>query len=215
MSEEPGEFASPADIRAVLIDVDGVLRVWESGQVASIEQRYGVPPGMLTEIAYERERFGPALLGEITDDDWRASVAAALVPVCGDVTNAIACVVDWSARLGLIDPDVLDIIEELRAQGRSVGLIANATDRLQQDLASLRVQDQVDAVIDSAHCGVAKPDAGIFETAAEILAVQPEQCLYVGARPEHVAGAERTGMMGHLYTGVPGLRDMLAALAAD
>jgi putative hydrolase of the HAD superfamily len=212
---EPVEFASPARVRAVLIDVDGVLRVWESGQIAAIEERYGVPSGMLSEIAYERERFGPALLGEITDDDWRASVAAALVPVCGDVTKAIACVVDWSARLGLIDPDVLDIIEELRGRGLPVGLIANATDRLQKDLVSLRVQDQIDAVIDSAHCGFAKPDAGIFEAAAGILAVRPEQCLYVGARPEHVAGAERTGMMGHLYTGVPGLREMLAALPAD
>jgi putative hydrolase of the HAD superfamily len=170
---------------------------------------------MLSEIAYERERFGPALLGEVTDDDWRAAVAAALVPVCGDVTKAIACVVDWSARLGLIDPDVLDVIDELRGGGRPVALIANATDRLQKDLASLRVNDQVDAVVDSAHCGIAKPDAGIFQAAAEILSVAPEQCLYIGARPEHVAGAERTGMIGHLYTGVPGLREMLAALPAD
>jgi putative hydrolase of the HAD superfamily len=202
-------------VRAVLLDVDGVLRVWESGQIAAIEKRYGVPAGMLTEIAYERDRFGPALLGQITDDDWRAAVAAALVPVCGDVKKAIACVVDWSARLGLIDPDVLDLVEELRGQGLTVGLIANATDRLQKDLASLRVEDKVDAIVDSAHVGVAKPDAGIFERAAEILAVQPERCLYVGARAEHVAGAERTGMMGHLYSGVPGLREMLAALPAD
>jgi putative hydrolase of the HAD superfamily len=202
-------------VRAVLLDVDGVLRVWESGQIAAIEKRYGVPAGMLTEIAYERDRFGPALLGQITDDDWRAAVAAALVPVCGDVKKAIACVVDWSARLGLIDPDVLDLVEELRGQGLAVGLIANATDRLQKDLASLRVEDKVDAIVDSAHVGVAKPDAGIFERAAEILAVQPERCLYVGARAEHVAGAERTGMMGHLYSGVPGLREMLAALPAD
>jgi putative hydrolase of the HAD superfamily len=202
-------------VAAVLLDVDGVLRVWESGQIAAIEKRYGVPAGMLTEIAYERDRFGPALLGQITDDDWRAAVAAALVPVCGDVKKAIACVVDWSARLGLIDPDVLDLIQELRAEGLTVGLIANATDRLQKDLASLRVEDKVDAIVDSAHVGVAKPDAGIFERAAQILAVTPEQCLYVGARAEHVAGAERTGMMGHLYSGVPGLRDMLAALPAD
>lgn len=199
-------------IRAVLFDVDGVLRVWESGQIAAIEGKYGLPAGKLSEIAYERDRFGPALLGRITDDDWRAAVAAALVPLCGDVATAISCVVDWSARLGLIDPEVLEVVDEQRSGGRQVGLIANATDRLQQDLAQLRVEDRVDAIVDSAHEGVAKPDAGIFERAAEILGVRIESCLYIGARAEHVAGAERTGMMGHLYTGVPGLREQLAAL---
>jgi putative hydrolase of the HAD superfamily len=200
-------------IRAVLFDVDGVLRVWESGQIAAIEGKYGLPAGKLSEIAYERDRFGPALLGRITDDDWRAAVAAALVPLCGDVTTAISCVVDWSARLGLIDPEVLEVVDEQRSGGRQVGLIANATDRLQQDLAQLRVEDRVDAIVDSAHEGVAKPDAGIFERAAEILGVRIESCLYIGARAEHVAGAERTGMMGHLYTGVPGLREQLATLS--
>src|SRR5882757_1411922 len=114
-------------VRAVLFDVDGVLRVWEAGQTAEIERRYGVPVGKLSEIAYERDRFGPALLGEISDDDWRASVAAAMVEVCGDVDEAIGCVVDWSARLGLIDPEVSEMMAQLRSDGLLVGLIANAT----------------------------------------------------------------------------------------
>lgn len=205
-------MSSASRVRALLVDVDGVLRVWEFGQVAAIEERYDLPVGTLSEVPYERDRFGPALLGQITDDDWRASVAAALVPICGDVTKAISAVVDWSARLGLIDPEVLEVIDEQRSAGLQVGLIANATDRLQQDLVNLRVEDRVDVVVDSAHEGVAKPDAGIFERAAEILGVRTQACLYVGARAEHVAGAERTGMMGHLYTGVPGLREALAAL---
>lgn len=201
-------------VRAVLIDVDGVLRVWEAGQAAAIERRYGVPEGKLSEIAYDIDRFGPALLGQISDEDWRAAVAAAMVPVCGSVEKAIACVVDWSARLGLIDPDVADLIAQLRSDGVAVGLIANATTRLQQDLVSLRVTEKVDAIVDSAHVGVAKPDAGIFLRAAEILEVSPENCLYVGVRSEHVAGAERTGMMGHLYGGVQGLRETLDRLPA-
>jgi len=201
-------------VKAALFDVDGVLRVWEAGQTARIEKRYGVPAGKLSEIAYERDRFGPALLGQISDEDWRASVAAAMVEVCGDVSKAIGCVVDWSARLGLVDPDVSAVIAELRSDGISVGLIANATSRLQEDLVRLQVREKVDAVVDSAHEGVAKPDAAIFLRAAEILEVPPRSCLYVGARAEHVAGAERIGMMGHLYVGVPGLRDRLEQLAA-
>lgn len=210
MSERSEPIIGTAALGALLLDVDGVLRVWESGQTAAIERRYGVPAGKLSEVAYDRDRFGPALLGRISDDDWRASVAAAMVEVCGDIESAIGCVVDWSARLGMIDPEVAALIAELRSDGVRVGLIANATTRLQEDLVSLRMTDRVDAIVDSAHLGVAKPDAEIFLRAAEILGVPPERCLYVGARAEHVAGAERTGMMGHLYVGAQGLRDELA-----
>jgi putative hydrolase of the HAD superfamily len=199
-------------IKAFLFDVDGVLRLWDGRQVHAIELAYGLAPGTLTEVAYEPDRFGPALLGRITDQDWRAAVAAALVPLCGDVSKAIDCVVDWSARHGHIDVEVLDVITGLRAEGLAVGLIANATDRLRFDLVELEVAEKVDTIVDSAHEGVAKPDAGIFLRAAEILEVDPERCLYVGARPEHVAGAERTGMKGHLYDGVIGLRAMLERL---
>jgi putative hydrolase of the HAD superfamily len=204
--------SAPNGIKAFLFDVDGVLRLWDGGQVPAIELAYGLEPGTLTAIAYDPDRFGPALLGRMSDQDWRASVAAALVPLCGDVSKAIDCVVDWSARHGQIDPEVLDVITGLRAEGAGIGLIANATDRLRFDLVELEVAEKVDAIIDSAHEGVAKPDAGIFLRAAEILEVSPERCLYVGARPEHVAGAERTGMKGHLYDGVVGLRAMLERL---
>src|ERR1700710_1470025 len=120
-----GPMTADSGVRAVLFDVDGVLRVWEAGQTADIERRYGVPEGVLSEIAYERDRFGPALLGQISDDDWRASVAAAMVEVCGDVDAAINCVVDWSARLGLIDPEVSAMMAQLPSDGWLVGLLAH------------------------------------------------------------------------------------------
>jgi putative hydrolase of the HAD superfamily len=206
--------SAPNGVAAFLFDVDGVLRVWDGSQVEAIERLYGVEPGTLTAVAYHPDRFGPALLGRITDQDWRAAVAAAMVPICGDVGKAIDCVADWSARHGHIDPDVLDVITGLRTEGFTVGLIANATDRLRFDLVELEVAEKVDTIIDSAHEGVAKPDAGIFLRAAEILEARPQACLYVGARPEHVAGAERIGMKGHLYDGVEGLRTMLERLPA-
>ena len=214
LARDDGEVSAPKDITAFLFDVDGVLRVWDPSHVEAIERAYDLAPGTIAAVAYDPDRFGPALLGRITDQDWRASVAAAMVPICGDISKAIDCVVDWSARHGHIDPDVLEVITGLRAEGVVVGLIANATDRLRFDLVELEVAEKVDTIVDSAHEGVAKPDAGIFLRAAEILEVRPERCLYVGARSEHVAGAERIGMKGHLYDGVVGLRAMLERLPA-
>ncbi len=209
LTEQSGQRPRPA---AFLFDVDGVLRVWEAGEIAEIERRYGVPLGTLNEVAYDIDRFGPALLGQITDDDWRASVTAAMVPIVGDVRKAIKCVIDWSARFGRIDADIAELIAQLRADGAQVGLIANATDRLRQDMVRLGVAEQVDTIVDSAHEGVAKPDAAIFLRVAEIFDVPPERCLYVGVRAEHVAGAERIGMVGHLYGDAAGLREMIARL---
>lgn len=213
---EPGELSDQIVERprpqAFLFDVDGVLRVWEAGETAEIERRYGVPPGTINAVAYDIDRFGPALLGQISDDDWRASVTAALVPIVGDVQRAIKCVIDWSARFGRIDYEVAEVIAELRTAGALVGLIANATDRLRPDLVRLGIAEQVDTIVDSAHEGVAKPDAAIFLRVAEILEVAPQRCLYVGARAEHVAGAERIGMQGHLYGDARALREMIAGL---
>ena len=79
-------------------------------------------------------------------------------------------------------------------------------------MVRLGVADQVDTIVDSAHEGVAKPDAGIFLRVAEILEVPPERCLYVGVLAEHVAGAERIGMQGHLYGDAAGLREMIDRL---
>lgn len=209
LAEEIVERPRP---EAFLFDVDGVLRVWEAGETAEIERRYGVPVGTINAVAYDLDLFGPALLGQISDDDWRASVTAAMVPIVGDVQKAIKCVIDWSARFGRIDYEVAEVIAELRAAGAQVGLIANATDRLRPDLVRLGVADQVDTIVDSAHEGVAKPDAAIFLRVAEILGVPPERCLYVGVLVEHVAGAERIGMQGHLFGDVPGLREMIGRL---
>jgi putative hydrolase of the HAD superfamily len=209
LAEEIVERPRP---KAFLFDVDGVLRVWEAGETAEIERRYGVEVGTINAVAYDLDRFGPALLGQISDDDWRASVTAAMVPIVGDVQKAIKCVIDWSARFGRIDYEVAEIIAELRASGSLVGLIANATDRLRPDLVRMGIAEQVDTIVDSAHEGVAKPDAAIFLRVAEILEVSPEHCLYVGARAEHVAGAERCGMRGHLYGDPAGLREMIAGL---
>lgn len=194
---------------AFLFDLDGVLRTFEPA-TSEIERRHGVEVGTVEEIAYAPERYGPALLGRITDEDWRASVVAALVPICGGAGEAIELVVDWSARVGRVDSEALEVVTGLRERGVAVGLVVNGTTRLELDLVVLGLLEAVDAVVNSARTGVAKPDAEMYEIAAGILTARPQRCVYVGSAHQHVAGAERVGMKGHLYDGVAGLRAMIA-----
>src|SRR4051812_35894308 len=94
--------------QAFLFDLDGVLRVFDAGGTGEIERRHGVEPGTLDAIAYAPDMVGPALLGEISDEDWRAAVVSAMVPICGDVDRAIELVADWSARLGRVNGAVAE-----------------------------------------------------------------------------------------------------------
>jgi putative hydrolase of the HAD superfamily len=195
-------------IQAFLFDLDGVLRVWDD-EVAAIEARAGLAPGRLEAVAYDLDRYGPALLGEISDEEWRAAVVSALVAECGSPDVAIDAVLDWSARMGRVDPEVAAVIAELRAAGTQVALVVNATTRLELDLVVLGLDEAVDTVVSSARTGIALPDAAMYEIAAGILAVPVPRCAYVGPRAELVAGAERIGMVGHRYVSAPGLRAMV------
>lgn len=202
------------NVEAYLFDLDGVLRVWDDTEVTVIEARAGLQPGRIAEVAYDLERYGPALLGEISDDAWRMAVATALLPECGSVDVAIECVTDWSARLGRVDQDVAAVVAGLRESGVQVALVANATTRLELDLVVLGLTESLDTVVNSARTGIAKPDAAMYEIAAGILAVPVPHCVYVGTHAEHVAGAERIGMAGHLFENVSGLRAKVETLAA-
>jgi putative hydrolase of the HAD superfamily len=195
-------------IQAFLFDLDGVLRVWDD-EVAAIEARAGLAPGRLEAVAYDLDRYGPALLGEISDEEWRAAVVSALVAECGSPDVAIDAVLDWSARMGRVDPEVAAVIAGLREAGTQVALVVNATTRLELDLVVLGLDEAVDTVVSSARTGIALPDAAMYEIAAGILAVPVPRCAYVGPRAELVAGAERIGMVGHRYVSAPGLRAMV------
>jgi len=56
--------------RAVLVDLDGVLRLWPPNDHA-LEASHGLPPGALRAPAFAPERLEPAIRGHCTDAAWR------------------------------------------------------------------------------------------------------------------------------------------------
>lgn len=80
---------------AVLCDIDGVLRHWPA--VDTIEQAHGLPVGALAAAAFAPVRLHPAITGEVSDEQWRAAVAADLADACGSADRARAAVTAWGA----------------------------------------------------------------------------------------------------------------------
>lgn len=204
MSEEQPE----REFDAVLCDLDGVLRTWEPDFVAELEQRYGVPEGTLLATAYGPEVLQPAVTGEVSDDEWRRNVAAALLPTYGmDVATGL--VADWSTPVGAVDEQVRELLAEVRSSGVRVGICANGTTRVEQDIAALGLADDVDAVVSSAALGVAKPEPAYYFAAALMLGVEADRCLFVDDTQVNVDVAKAVGMRAHLYENVNGLREAL------
>lgn len=195
--------------RAVLCDLDGVLRLWDAQTVADLERAYGVAPGTLAEVAFAPERLGPAVRGEVTDTEWRLAVAAALVEELGSTDRAADFVSTWSSPLGSVDEEVLALLREVRRRGVTVVLVSNATTRLETDLSVLGLRAEVDGVVSSARVGAAKPDPAIYAESARVAGVPAEACLFVDDAEVNLPPARAEGMAVHHYRGLDGLREAL------
>ena len=101
-----------------------------------------------------------------------------------------------NARAALVPlPGVVETLVELRRRAYRLGMISVCTDDVPDLWAETVFHGLFDAEVFSASCGHMKPDPEIYVLAAELLAVAPERCLYVGdGANDELAGAARVGM---------------------
>ena len=100
------------------------------------------------------------------------------------------------ARRAVVPRDgVVDTLRELRRRGLRLAVISACTEDVPNVWPETEFAGLFDAEVFSATCGLMKPDAEIFQLAAEKLGVEPRECLYVGdGANDELAGAERVGM---------------------
>ncbi|GLW53886.1 HAD-IA family hydrolase [Kitasatospora phosalacinea] len=194
-------------IGAVLCDLDGVLRIWSD--LADVDLERGLPPGTVGGAAFRAERLLPAVTGLVSDEEWRAAVAADLATACGSAEAAREAVAAWGRQPVRTDVEVLALVSEVRRGGVPVVLVTNGTTRLEADLAAHGLDAAVDAVLNTARFGHAKPDPRVYLAAAELAGVPVERCLFVDDSAGNVAAATALGMHGHHHRGADGLRAAL------
>lgn len=196
-------------IKVLLLDLDGVLRLWDPDLTRDVETAYGLPQGVLRAAAFAPHRLDPALTGAVDDRTWRESVALELARHHGAAAHA--AVEDWMHPAGRVDPDVLEVVRRARTRLRVV-LLTNATSRLEADLELLGLADEVDGSVSSAQLGLAKPDPDVFSRAALRNNLMLSEIAYVDADPANIATAEVLGIRSHLYEDVEGLSEFVAEL---
>jgi putative hydrolase of the HAD superfamily len=198
---------------ALLVDLDGVLRRQDPTVVTGVEQKYGLPPGVLSDTAMRWSLLRPAVTGQVSHADWLAGVVDALAEWTGSQEVARAAVDEWESDRGMVDADVLAFIRDARAAGLRVGLATNATDRLDADLAALGLAGEVDVVVNSSVVGVHKPAKEYFHRACAALDTPPQRVLFVDDDDRAVRGARAAGLSAYRWNGPQDLPYLRAALA--
>ncbi|MDY4297134.1 MULTISPECIES: HAD-IA family hydrolase [unclassified Xanthomonas] len=195
--------------RALLVDMDGVLRLWPDDD-ATLERAHGVPPGSLRAVAFAPALLEPAIRGATSDAQWRAEVVARLAALAPQADVA-ALVAAWSAPTAArINASVLALLRQVR-QRLPVVLLSNATSRLPHDLRALGLDDAFDAVVNSSEVGAIKPEPAIFLHALAQLGMAADEVLFVDDTAVHVEAARALGLRAERYVGIDALRAWLFA----
>lgn len=194
-------------IQALLVDFDGVLRIWNGKNDRRAENMTGLAPGTIRRVAFAHDILIPAITGKITDEEWRSMIHDRLRTEFSEV-NVEHAVRVWSASPGTIDTAVLDVIRTCR-QNVQVLLITNATSRLPRDLDQLLLFNEFDHIINSSAIGAAKPHPAIFLAALQAADVPAEATFFVDDTPAHVEAAAQLGIHGHVYHGIDQLKNAL------
>ncbi len=205
-----------ARIRAVVCDLDGVLRHFDPESLAHIECEHGLEPGAILRVAFAPDLLLPAVTGTVPDAQWRSNVADVLARSVGD-DRARSAVGKWSASAGSIDAEALDLLCRARRTA-AVVILTNATSRLPEDLRRLGVEENVfDDVVSSAVIGRCKPDPDAFQAARRAVEhsigpAEPRDLLFIDDDPRHVAAAGELGWQTVLFRDPPTLARELRQL---
>ena len=195
--------------RALLIDLDGVLRRWDPTPMIAVEVKYALKPASLLETAMSWDIYRPAVSGEMSDAEWMGLVASRL-PL--PEQEAAAAVAEWQAYRGEVDPEALAFVREVRAAGRPVAIATNATDRLRGDLDALGLTGEVDLVISSWELKTHKPAPEFFQQACLAIRTLPKHTLVVDDDDRVVRGARAANLSAYRWAGpehLPYLRKVL------
>lgn len=193
----------------LVLDLDGVLRLWDPAIIADAERDTGLPVGSLERAVFGNVvRLNRAVTGAITDEQWRQEISMELEASCGP--GAREAVEQWSGPAGHVDYEVLAIVRRERSR-RTVALFSNATTRLGSDLIRLGLTGEIDVVFNSSSLGVAKPSPGAFAAVLVGLGAAPGECLFVDDTVANTQSAARLGFRAHHYTGAPALEEFIAS----
>jgi putative hydrolase of the HAD superfamily len=195
MTNGPVHHVGMGPARALLLDLDGVVRDWPDDLDG--DRLGGLEPEAVRAALFEPELLHRAVTGVITDEAWQLEAAEHLRDAHG--VDCAAALLEARSYPGRVRRKALALARRAR-RNVPVCLATNATSRLDEHLAALELSREFDYVFNSSELGFAKPDARIFEHACTALNLRTSEVVFVDDSQEHVDAAAALGLRSHRFT---------------
>lgn len=195
-------------IKAVVFDLDGVVRHFNPAHVDATEARHGLEAGAILGAAFQPHLLEPVTTGRMTRAHWVERVGATV--------NAPGAAVEWAAERGALDAAVLALAAELRGVGVRTAILTNGTDTIPDEVREIGLLRHFERVFNSAEIGFAKPDVRAFQCVLGELGLDAVQVFFTDDSAHKLAGARDLGMSVHHFAAAAGLsavEGLRAALA--
>ncbi len=193
--------------------------VFDYGKVLCQPQPPAVREALATRLGAPREAFEAAYAqfrleydrGTLDDVTYWQAVAQA----CGRMLDAETALwlADCDAR-GWSQPNPVLVAwaGQVRQAGFQTAILSNMQRSLRQRLAELCPWlPEVDAAVFSSDIGYVKPEPEIYRRVMELLAIAPQEALFIDDVEANVIGARQVGLSALWFTDVPTLRQALNA----
>ena len=179
-------------MKALVLDLDGVVRHFDEADVLALEIRHGLESGSILRTAFQPHLLVPATTGELSRPEWAAAV--------GDELGSPQAAADWEALEAKVDWGVIEVVRRVRANEVPVAVLTNGTSGISDELAALDIDQEFDWVFNSYDIGFAKPDHRIFQHLLHELRTTPGQTWYFDDTQGHVDSASALGIEAHPFS---------------
>ena len=196
-------FAFADDVRAVLFDAGNTLLWIDHERIAELLTGAGLPCDE-TAVRIAEMRARPRLDPYVRTATRRESVET-IGRYVDEILAGLGAAAPAGARSAIIDAwrtlwvrppaDAHATLEALSRRGFRLGVVSNSNGTVRSLLETADLAGSLECVVDSGLVGLEKPDPRIFALAAELLALAPRECVYLGDFLSlDVAGARAAGM---------------------
>jgi len=180
-------------IKGFLFDYGGVItgRSLADNEVAErLAQNLNIPQGQANELIGSIWR--PFVLGALTEPEvWKSLEKQYGKPIGHSKRNVWD---QWGDMPPI--PEMLSLVQQLRASGYKVGLLSNVMAYNANDIREHGVYDGFDFLVLSYEQGFAKPDPEIYDIALKKLGegIKPTEVVFLDDKEECLAPAREIGI---------------------
>jgi len=191
-------------LRGVIVDWGGVMtspildtvNVWlETDGIDRSSYLAVMRPWVMQAYAADQDESPIHALerGECEDEEFERLLAARLVRLDGGPVEPAGLLTRMFAA-SVLDTGMQDLLRRLRRAGFATALLSNSWGR--DGYPRHLFAELFDVAVISAEVGMRKPEGRIFQHAAELLGLQPGECVFIDDIEANVIAAEAAGLVG-------------------